>query len=58
MSSYRMRNYGAMGDAKLLACVDELANREGDAYDRCVSKGGDAAEDLAVARSVAQQRGL
>lgn len=56
--SYRMRNYAAMSDAKLLRCVDELANGEGDAYERCASKGGDPQADLAAARSVARERGI
>lgn len=55
---YRMRNYGAMNDAKLLRCVAELEARAGDAYERCVSKGGDPAADLAEARRVAAEREL
>lgn len=55
---YRMRNYAAMADAKLLRCIDELANGEGDAYERCASKGGDPQADLEVARQAARERGI
>jgi ATP-dependent DNA ligase len=51
------RNYGAMGDDKLLRCIDELENG-GDARDRVIAKGGDVAADLEVARNVAVARGL
>lgn len=51
------RNYGAMGDAKLLKCIDELENG-GDAQNRVLAKGCDVAADLEIARNVARQRGL
>lgn len=54
----RMRNYAAMGDPKLLRVIDELAH-QGDAHERCLAAGsGDPEADLAVARKVAQDRGL
>jgi ATP-dependent DNA ligase len=51
------RNYGAMGDAKLLRCIDELEHG-GDAQDRVIAKGGDVAADLEIARKAAAARGL
>lgn len=42
------RNYGAMGRAKLEKCTTELAQKSGDAYDRCVSAGADPDADLAI----------
>jgi ATP-dependent DNA ligase len=53
-----MRNYAAMGDQKLLTCLRELAYASGDAYDRCVSKGGDVREHYQRACTEAVQRGL
>lgn len=59
MSTGRMRNYGAMGDAKLLRCIGELRSQKGDAYDRCVNGGsGTPEQDLAVAQEVALERDL
>lgn len=52
------RNYGAMHDAKLRGCIAELEGQYGDAYQRCVAKGGDPAADLAVAMQVARGRGF
>lgn len=52
------RNYGAMGAAKLAACIEELRAGSGDAYQRCVSKGADPAKDLAVAVAVSESRGV
>jgi ATP-dependent DNA ligase len=51
------RNYGAMGDKKLLKCIDELENG-GDARERVEAKGGDPAADLEIARNIAAARGL
>lgn len=44
------RNYGAMGYSKLHKCIKELEGGYGDAYERCVRKGGDPVVDLAKAR--------
>jgi ATP-dependent DNA ligase len=58
-SSPRMRNYKAMGDAKLTLCVRELENQWGDAFHRA---SGDANysvdEHLSAAREAARGRGL
>ncbi len=55
----KRRNYQAMGDAKLVACVHQLRDEEGDAYDRCIERGsGDPAGDLAVAEELASARNL
>lgn len=51
------RNYGAMGDKKLLKCMKELS-AGGDAYDRCVTAGGTPGADLERAHAIAKQRGL
>ena len=54
----RMRNYQAMGDAKLLKVRDELLY-EGDAYSRAVESGsGNPAADLAVVQGLLRERGL
>lgn len=52
------RNYGAMHDAKLRGCIEELQLHSGDAYQRCIAKGGDPEADLAVAWRVAEGRGI
>lgn len=52
------RNYGAMHDEKLKRCLSELEGGYGDAYQRCMAKGGDPQADLAVARNVAAGRNL
>lgn len=54
----RMRNYAAMLDGKLLQCVRELEAGSGDAWERCIQKGGSPGQDLAVARREALSRGL
>jgi bifunctional non-homologous end joining protein LigD len=55
----KRRNYKKMGDSKLMVCIGELRAGEGDAYQRCVERGsGDPTGDLAVALSVARERGL
>lgn len=57
--SGRTRNYGAMGDEKLLRCLNELSEGEGDAYDRCLNGGsGDPAADLALVEDLVAERGL
>lgn len=53
-----MRNYGAMKDAKLLACLDDLERGSGDAYERALTGSGQPTADLARAREVAKGRGL
>lgn len=53
-----MRNYAAMGDDKLLACVRELCFGHGDAYQRCIDKGGDLQAHIRKARDEATSRGL
>lgn len=52
------RNYRAMGDKKLLACIQQLRDGSGDAYDRCVGQGCDPFADLDRARQAAHDRGL
>jgi ATP-dependent DNA ligase len=55
--SGRMRNYGAMGQAKLEGCVRELRAQSGDAYNRCVNGGsGNPAGDLRVAEQALQSK--
>jgi ATP-dependent DNA ligase len=57
-SGGRMRNYGAMGEAKLLRCIEELRVQDGDAYQRCINGGsGDPEADYAAAVTVAEQKG-
>lgn len=51
------RNYAAMKDEKLRVCEAQLTNG-GDAFKRAVNGGGDPAADLAVVRSLLDQRGL
>lgn len=57
-STGTMRNYGAMGDKKLLACLADLERGEGDAYERALTGSGQPTADLARAREVARGRGL
>lgn len=57
-SGPKRRNYGAMGDAKLLKVRDEL-QYEGDAYERALERGsGDPAGDLVHVNELIQARGL
>jgi ATP-dependent DNA ligase len=56
--SGRMRNYKAMGDAKLMTALIELRRGSGDAYDRALEGSGDPAADLAVAELAAANRKL
>jgi ATP-dependent DNA ligase len=58
-SSPRMRNYKAMGDAKLRGCVAELNGRYGDAFNRAMNDTNFSADDhLAAAREAARAKGL
>lgn len=52
------RNYRAMKDPKLLRCIEELRNRNGDAYQRVIAKIADPDADLAIAEAEAQARQL
>lgn len=52
------RNYSAMGDAKLLGCLQDLRAGAGDAVRRCQRGGGDPGADLQVVEQLAVQRGL
>ncbi|MBA3546067.1 MAG: hypothetical protein H0T76_06270, partial [Nannocystis sp.] len=53
-----MRNYGAMGDEKLIAAVASLKKQSGDAYERAIANNGDVADHLERARGIAARRGL
>jgi ATP-dependent DNA ligase len=55
-----MRNYGAMGDAKLLTCIRELTFKNGDAYRRVEAGryGGSYQDHLHNALNAAASRGL
>jgi len=53
-----MRNYGAMGAPKLLACLASLREREGEAFEKCVQAGGDPAEHLLAAEGAARKKNL
>lgn len=54
----RMRNYRAMRDPKLRACMESLSAGRGDAYERCLQAGsGDPAADLAEVERLARERG-
>jgi ATP-dependent DNA ligase len=55
----RMRNYKAMGDAKLLGCIRELENRTGDAYHRAQGDPNFSLDQhIAAARQAALSKGL
>lgn len=55
----RMRNYGAMGDAKLLDSRSSLEMQAGEAYERCIDRGsGNPDADLAVVRQLCEEKGL
>jgi ATP-dependent DNA ligase len=55
----RMRNYKAMGDAKLLGCIRELDARSGDAYQRAQGDANFSVDQhLAAARNAALGKGL
>jgi ATP-dependent DNA ligase len=53
-----MRNYRAMGEAKLARCLTELRQREGDAFDRVIAKDEDVASHLSAAEAAASQKGI
>jgi hypothetical protein len=52
------RNYGAMGDAKLLKSIEQLRAKSGDAYERCLAKDADPDVDLGIALAAAESKGL
>lgn len=53
----RMRNYGAMGQAKLERCLRELRAGVGDAHDRCLNGGsGSPQADIQVAERVLAEK--
>lgn len=53
------RNYGQMGDTKLLAAETSLETRSGDAYERCMEKHSqDPDGDLEIVRAEIKRRGL
>jgi ATP-dependent DNA ligase len=55
----RMRNYKAMGDAKLQGCIRELDGRYGDAYQRAQNDVNFSVDQhLAAAREAARAKGL
>jgi hypothetical protein len=53
-----MRNYGAMGPDNLRASIASLTSRSGEAYERCVTAGGDPAAHLAAALAAAEKKQL
>lgn len=53
-----VRNYGAMGGAKLLNVIAELEGGRGDAVQRVNQKGGDIQYNLARAKEAARSKGL
>lgn len=53
-----VRNYGAMGGAKLLNVITELEGGRGDAVERVNQKGGDIQYNLARAKEAARSKGL
>jgi hypothetical protein len=54
-----MRNYSAMGDEKLLRCIESLRERSGEAYERCISAGsGDPTKDLSITEGIAREKQL
>lgn len=53
-----MRNYSAMGDAKLMRCVREFAQGYGDAVSRVEQRGGSVEDNRAKCEYTARQRGL
>lgn len=58
-SRARMRNYKAMGNTKLLDCLNELDGRYGDAYHRAVTDTNFSVDEhSAAAREAARAKGL
>jgi hypothetical protein len=53
-----MRNYEAMGDAKLLRALEELRGQQGDAFGRVQNRGGMLFEHLREAEAIARSRNL
>jgi hypothetical protein len=53
-----LRNYGAMGDKKLLKVLAELQNNEGSSVQRVLDNGGSISLNIETARRVAEGRGL
>lgn len=53
----KKRNYGAMGNTKLLTCIQDLRAGSGDAWNRA-KEVGDPADDLREAEAIAHSRSL
>jgi ATP-dependent DNA ligase len=53
-----LRNYGAMGEAKLRDVVAQLRAGSGDAVDRVTARGGSLEANLAAAERAAESKGL
>ena len=53
-----LRNYGAMGDEKLMRTVEQFDKGYGEAVNRVRAKGGDMDENMAKCRYEARKRGL
>lgn len=53
-----MRNYEAMGDSKLLKCLNELRNNKGDAANRVAGRGGLMYEHIRECEAIAADKGL
>jgi ATP dependent DNA ligase domain len=51
-----MRNYAAMSPDKRRECIESLRAGRGDAYDRCVQRGGDPAAHLRTAENAARAK--
>lgn len=52
------RNYGAMGETKLVVAIAELRQMTGDAYDRVIEREGDPHAELVRAEENARGRGI
>lgn len=57
-SGAKPRNYGAMGDAKLVNCLRDFDAGRGPAIDEAVAKGRDLANEEALCRAAAKAKGL
>lgn len=53
-----MRNYGAMGDNKLMRCVAEFQSGYGDAVQRVMTRGGSVEDNRTKCEYEARKRGL
>jgi hypothetical protein len=51
-----MRNYTAMNPDKRRECIESLRARSGDAYDKCVQRGGNPAAHLRTAENAARTK--